>query len=439
MLATPRLGPAREGLTGRAASRSLRIAMAVYGDARLDSRVQREASSLAAAGHDVTVYCLQGSSDTMSLLGPAVRVRARGIPVGSAGPGTPSPFRRALRGGRVRRWADRVGWLGAYARNLLAWGRWVAADAAGADVFHAHDLTALVALARVRPRGSALVYDVHDLFVETGTGRLLPGPVRRVIERYEGHLVRRLDLVVTVNEAIAAVVVRRSRPRSLVVVHNCPSRWVVPDPRPDLLRAATGIPPDAPVILYHGLLGSTRGIDRLLDAILLPEMGAAHLVLMGYGDLADSLRAAARESRLGGRLHVLPAVPPAELLAWVASADVGALAMPNASLNLYLSTPNKLFECLAAGTPVVVSDFPAVRDIVLGDPLGPLGVVCDPTSTPDVARAIRVVLGADVDTRASWRERCSQAARDRWNWESEVARLLDAYGALAATYAGRAG
>lgn len=433
MLVEPRLGPTRGAPTGAVAPPSLRIAMAVYGDARLDSRVQREATSLAAAGHDVTVYCLAGSPEEMSLLGPGVRVRARGIAPGAAGPGTASPFRRARRGGPLRRWADRAAWLVAYTRNLRAWGRWVAADAIAADVFHAHDFTALVALVRARPRGSLLVYDVHDLFVETGSGQLLPGPLRGAVQRYERHLVRRLDLVVAVNQAIAAAVTRRARPRSLVVVHNCPSRWSVPDPRPDRLRVATGIPSGAPVILYHGLLGSSRGIDRLLEVLLVPEMQGAHLVLMGYGELAETLRAMADEPRFGGRLHVLPAVPPAELLSWVASADVGALAMPNASRNLYLSTPNKLFECLAAGTPVVVSDFPAVRDIVVGDPRGPLGVVCDPASTPSVARAIGAVLAADPAGRTAWRERCSRAARERWNWETEVARLVEAYGLLAAS------
>ena len=90
------------------------------------------------------------------------------------------------------------------------------------------------------------------------------------------------------------------------------------------------------------------------------------------------LEALAAAPRFGGRVHVLPAVPPDELCAWVASADVGVMAIQPSTLNHRLSTPNKLFECLAAGVPVVASDFPEMRRIVCDDPVGPLGVVAAP-------------------------------------------------------------
>ena len=101
--------------------------------------------------------------------------------------------------------------------------------------------------------------------------------------------------------------------------------------------------------------------------------------------------------------------------------------MPHDSLNLFISTPNKLFECLSAGTPVVVSDFPAVRDIVVGDPLGPLGAICNPADSKDVARAIRAILDLAPADQADLRRRCAEAARERWNWESEGGRLIAAY------------
>ena len=105
--------------------------------------------------------------------------------------------------------------------------------------------------------------------------------------------------------------------------------------------------------------------------------------------------------------------------------------MPRATLNLYLSTPNKLFECLAAGVPVVASDFPAMRSIVMDDPLGPLGVVCDPSVVSEIAGALHRILGMNPDARDELRRRCATAARQRWNWESQAAVLLAAYAELA--------
>ena len=92
-----------------------------------------------------------------------------------------------------------------------------------------------------------------------------------------------------------------------------------------------------------------------------------------------------------------------------------------------LSTPNKLFESIAAGIPIVTSDFPMRRRIVLEDPIGPLGAVCDPTNPASIAEAIRGLLEAPATERAQMHERCLRAARERWNWEREAASLLAGY------------
>jgi glycosyltransferase involved in cell wall biosynthesis len=410
---------------------ALRIAMVAYGDIRHDSRVQREANTLADAGHDVTLFCLAGSREQLPLLGPRVAVEVQAAAAGAVVPGTPSPFHHPAQASLARKLLRKATWLAGYIRQLRAWGRAITADASRFDVWHAHDFAGLVAVGGYVGSDVALVYDVHDLFTESGTARLLPGPVRRAILRYERHLVRRVDFAVTVNEALADVIEVRCRPRSMIVVHNCPPRWTPPQPRPDLIREVAGIPPHAPVVLYHGLLSANRGIERLLEAILHPDLGAAHLALMGFGPLQASLSEAAAEARFEGRVHVLDPVPPGELLPWVASADVGAMAMPPASRNLYLSTPNKLFECLAAGTPVVVSDFPAIRAIVDGDPLGPLGAICDPSDAGDVARALAGILALDRGAWSDLSQRCNGAAHERWNWESEARKLIDAYDTLA--------
>ncbi len=81
----------------------------------------------------------------------------------------------------------------------------------------------------------------------------------------------------------------------------------------------------------------------------------------------------------------------------MASADVAVMPIQPSTLNHRLSTPNKLFEALAAGVPVVVSDFAEMREIVLGNPDGPLGAVCRPTDVSDVARAIREVVQLPAD------------------------------------------
>ncbi len=408
----------------------LRVAMAVYGDITHDSRVQREAIALADAGHTVSVYCLGWSSDLAPRFDDRIDVVVLVPERSEVTPGTVSPFLERSSRSMVRRLGARAGWLVGYVRNLRAWGRMALVRADRADVWHLHDFAALVAIASRVEGGVPIVYDVHDIFAETGSGRHLPGLLRRAARAYEQWLVRRSAFIVAVNGGIAADIEQRSRGRKVIVVHNAAPRWVVPDPRPDLIRQHAGLSPGTPVVLYHGLLSRQRGLERLCEAMLEPELREVHLALLGYGPLQDTLIEIAGDPRYLGRIHVLDAVAPDALLPWVASADVGAMAMPPATKNLVLSTPNKLFECLAAGTPPVVSDFPLIRRIVMDDPGGPLGAICDPSDTRSVALALAGILRPDPEIRMALRRRCHAAADERWNWEAEAGRLVAEYGRL---------
>ena len=134
---------------------------------------------------------------------------------------------------------------------------------------------------------------------------------------------------------------------------------------------------------------------------------------------------------------MLDAVAADDVVDAVAGVDVAVMPIGASTLNHVLSTPNKLFEALAAGVPAVVSDFPEMRRIVLGDPAGPLGGVCDPASPASVAAAIRAVLDQPAAELAAMRARCRQAADSRWNWETEVAHLVDLYASLEAVAGSR--
>lgn len=414
--------PRTTGQTGPA--RPKRVGMAVYGDISYDSRVRREAAALAAAGYLVTLVCL-GDRTGPSELPEAVSVVVLIPQSTSVLPGTRAAHSKS-RGGRIGGLLRRLAWLRGYTANLRAWGRDVSAACADVDIWHLHDLTTLVAV-MPRLRGPVpVVFDAHELFLEAGTAASLPGPIKRLLAKYERRLARRASAIITVNEEVAVVLRRRYGRDSVDVVHNCPDRWTVPSPRPDRIRLATGIPKDAPVILYHGVLTNHRGIEALMDAILLPQLERAHLVLIGPGAARDHYVELAAMDQWRARMHVLDPVPPADLLPWVASADVGAMPIQRSTINHYLSTPNKLFECLAAGTPVVASDFPAMRRVV-DDPAGSVGVLCDPASVESVAGAIVTLLDMDPDAIRALRHRCTTAARERWNWQRESEVLVARY------------
>jgi glycosyltransferase involved in cell wall biosynthesis len=410
-------------VTDRHPAKGLRIAMALYGNLTHDSRVIREAETLCGAGHSVTVFCLGGSAGPDARFRVVAHVPARRtvLPDGS------SPFLKASRSSVVGRLKARIRWILGYARTMRAWGRWAVAAAGVVDVWHAHDLTGLMAVGPLVRAPRRLVYDSHEIFLETGTGARLPKPLRWALSAYEGRLARRAFVLVTVNEGYADVLRRRIRPRRLIIVRNCPPRWEPPPEGSSPLRMAVGVSASQPLVLYHGLFAPNRGIEELVEAMLVPGLEVMHVALLGFGSTRPELERLAQDPRLQGRLHVLEAVPPDEVLSWVSGADVDVMALQRSSVNHWLCTPNKLWESLAAGVPVVVSEFPVMRRIVLDDPAGSLGRVCDPTRPASIAAAIRSIVELSREDRVALRTRCLQAAHERWNWEIESSRLVDVY------------
>ncbi len=97
------------------------------------------------------------------------------------------------------------------------------------------------------------------------------------------------------------------------------------------------------------------------------------------------------------------------------------------TLNHRLTTPNKLFEAMAAGVAVVASDLPGMATIVRATDCG---VLCDPTDATEIAAAIRRILDAPEDERLAFGHRGLVASHTTFNWETQVGLLLDEYGRL---------
>jgi glycosyltransferase involved in cell wall biosynthesis len=331
-------------------------------------------------------------------------------------------------------------WLMRVRYRWVGWAGVAVAAAPDADFWHGHDLNGLVAAMRGHARnGAPVIYDSHEVLLESSTYVTRPRWTALVLRRIERRWVRRCAALVTVNDGVARELVRRYRPRRTVVVHNCPiaerTEVVVREPV-DRLRAMTGIPAAAPIAIYHGLLVAHRGVEQLAEALLRPELKDVHGVLLGYGAMRDEYEALARTAQFEGRLHVVEAVSPYELVAILRTASVALMPIQASTLNHYLSTPNKLFEALAAGLPVVASDFPAMRAILLDPRYGPLGCVCNPNDVVAIASAIRSLLDLPQGEQRAMRSRARAAVRDRWNWQSESRRLVDLYRSVSTEFEG---
>ncbi|HEX7950162.1 MAG TPA: glycosyltransferase [Candidatus Limnocylindrales bacterium] len=425
--------------SGTPAAGHRRAVLLVANTAAPYSRALRVARSLAQIGWQVEIAAVTGDGRPPTEQDGEILVR-RYRPSGPftrwvGQPPPPRPPTQVLRVLALN--VDRALKVAFWPIHVRAWWRTLRRELPPADFYHAFGILTLpVALdlasaARRSGRRGVVVYDVIDAILDSNNYRHVPPPVLARYRRLEAGWVRRVDAVVTVNDALADHCHRqwsfRERPTVLL---NCQPRWTPPDRRPDLIREAAGLPPERKVVLFLGKLGRQRGLELAAEAVArLPD---AALVMLGSVVNAEwdaALRARSADPRFEGRHVVLPPVHPDDVPLWAASADVSIIAVPANSLNQRLSSPNKFWESLAAGTPVVIGrDLEVMRTIVEADRLG---AVADPLEANDLACALGEILDLPANAYDAMRERCLAISRERYNWERAAApylRLVESLG-----------
>ncbi|HUT25005.1 MAG TPA: glycosyltransferase, partial [Sumerlaeia bacterium] len=281
-----------------------------------------------------------------------------------------------------------------------------------ADLVIAEDLPALPAAARLaREWQVPLIYDSHELYAEQ---KAFSGAQKRIMQRAEGDLIRQCAAVFTVNDSIADEMARRyrcSRPHVLLNVVDPPEGF---DVRADhrRLRAHFGWPDDRVILLFQGGLAANRNLENLVESMAFVRNENLVLVLIGDGPIKNPLRDAACALDLQNRVFFKDAVAQEELVFWTASADIGVIPYPDVDLNTRYCTPNKLFEYIQAGLPILANDLPELRryvgetgfgaTVAMREPRAIAAALDDWLADPGKLRTVRETLLAKRDD-FTWR------------------------------------
>lgn len=204
-----------------------------------------------------------------------------------------------------------------------------------------------------RTAGAKLVYLPHELETERSG---LSGLRKRLEKRIESLFIGQVEHTVVVSRRIERWYRERYGVTAIGTVRNMPSMAAVKSPLQPIstLRTRFGIPDSAIVYIYLGMLDSSRAIGPILDAFAEIECTKAHLILMGYGEPAIR-RKVEEYSKVKRNIDFLDAVPMDQVIPCAAQADVGLCLSTSDCLSHTYSMPNKFFEYINAGLPIVVS------------------------------------------------------------------------------------
>lgn len=288
-----------------------------------------------------------------------------------------------------------------------------------ASVYVAHDLPMLpVAHSAVQQHsGAKLVYDSHELYCEQEFSKA----EKRKWARIEKKYIKDCDLVYTVNESIAKEMSARYAISDVKVIYNAERIHSLPV-KPRLFHQKYNLDANHKVLLYQGGLSVGRNIDVLVKAFAAVCDPTIHLVIMGDGKLKQVLSAVIDKLRIGDRVHLHDAVAQDVLLQYTASADAGIIPYQAICLNNYYCTPNKLFEFIAAGIPVLGSDLPEINKIVQGAGIGRVGILSTVASmATEISRFF-----ADPKQFMQWQEQLL-LVQPQWGWDTQAVTLTQMY------------
>ncbi len=225
-----------------------------------------------------------------------------------------------------------------------------------------------------------------------------------------------------VSPLIAQEIYKLYHTSEVTLVRNVPGYKVVQ--KGDRLRQFLGVSPEIRIALYQGQLESDRQLDTLIRAARFLDQDIA-IVMMGNGpkEILLQLETLIGSEKVASSVKIIPAVPYTQLLDWTASADIGLIIYsPDYSLNVQMCLPNKFFEYLMAGLPVLSSQLLVVAGLIHDYEVGQIVTSLEPAV---VGKAISRMLTDQVELDRM-HHNALKASQD-FCWKKEKEQLICLY------------
>jgi glycosyltransferase involved in cell wall biosynthesis len=293
------------------------------------------------------------------------------------------------------------------------------------NIIHAHDIYTLpAAIGLAKYTGAKVVYDAHE--IETERVPPLPLPAKKFVDETERHWMGQIDDMIVVSESIADFYSNRFLKKRPTTIANSPDFQFEDEMGMRDVRAQVNLKDGQKILIYVGIVGrEPRGLHVVCQALVqLPEF---HLIILGprHDNNDRWLSSYAQTVGVGDRVHLLQPVSSKLVVNAIKTADVGIIAIQDASLSYRYCMPNKIFEMAFAGLPVCVSNLPEMAKFVTRFNSG---IVMDQTSSQSIAAAVLEADRRRNELRLSDVKLSEMKAE--FGWQSQVNKLKSLYDAL---------
>lgn len=286
------------------------------------------------------------------------------------------------------------------------------------DVIHCHDLDTLpLGFVLGKLKRKPIVYDAHESFVDMLHGNVHPR-VCRALMAVEDFLIRRIDLLITVGERLRQSFAARGAHRSVVVGNwKDLTEYARTEEQNQAIRRNLRIPSDAVIICCITQLLKNRMIAELLEAV--QPYADIYVMIAGKGALEPLAQQRAAES---ARVIYLGFIHASEVAAYTCASDVIYCGFDPAMPNFRFAAPNKLFEALAAGKPLIAPDLGEIGDVIRR---GDCGIVLPDCSVTAIRQAIDSMRNPAL--RSTWARNSQRLGRTEMNWNKGQQVLFEEY------------
>jgi len=282
------------------------------------------------------------------------------------------------------------------------------------DIFHAHDLDGLLcALPAALLKGKILIYDSHELWSQNYPFSNLKG-IQPLLGPLERILMLKVQKGITVNQSIATFLKKRYH-KDFLALRNI-SDFKINRGGMSLRKKYPG----KKIILHLGSADEGRGLEQIIEASkFLPKNYT--IVFLGGGKTEEKAKEMAK--KIGANnIEFLPAVLPSKIISSIKEADLGLALTQKVSLSYFFSLPNKLFQYLAAQIPILGSNFPEFKKIILQNKIGE---VVDPSKPKEIA--LKIMAMVKGNNLMKYRKNYQKIEKSQYSWEAESRKLTEYY------------